>query len=150
MISTRCTLMCDHCATVMPASYVVNEGVVLPEGWQEMSGNQGFGTHIKHYCPLEACAGIVGHQLAYGGASSCDVRRGGKPEYLQPRCTRCNDTGVIETGNNDLPCAHCLRGETALFNVAGKGRQTGAQILAKDAKYQEDLSALKKRHGVTE
>lgn len=36
------------------------------------------------------------------------------------KCTRCNDTGVIETGNNDLPC-DCEAGQTAVFNVATCG-----------------------------
>ncbi|MDO8583741.1 MAG: hypothetical protein Q7R83_01020 [bacterium] len=45
-----------------------------------------------------------------------------------PNCTRCNDTGVIETGNNDLPC-DCPAGDTAFFNEAGvKGPVTGAEI----------------------
>lgn len=35
-----------------------------------------------------------------------------------PKCLKCNDTGVFETGNNDLPC-ECPAGKTALFNVAG-------------------------------
>ena len=32
-------------------------------------------------------------------------------------CTKCRGTGIIETGNNDLPCA-CPAGSFALFNVA--------------------------------
>lgn len=45
-----------------------------------------------------------------------------------PQCTKCNDTGVIETGNNDLPC-DCPAGATALFNQAGvEGPVTGAEI----------------------
>ncbi|MEK7173257.1 MAG: hypothetical protein AAB740_04785, partial [Patescibacteria group bacterium] len=34
------------------------------------------------------------------------------------KCTKCNDTGVIETGNNDLPC-DCPAGDEALFNEMG-------------------------------
>lgn len=34
------------------------------------------------------------------------------------KCTKCDDTGVIETGNNNLAC-DCQVGETALFNVTG-------------------------------
>lgn len=34
------------------------------------------------------------------------------------KCPKCKDTGVWETGNNDLPC-ECPAGKTALFNVAG-------------------------------
>jgi hypothetical protein len=44
-------------------------------------------------------------------------------------CPKCNDTGVIETGNNDLPC-DCPKGDTALFNSAWVkgGPITGAQL----------------------
>lgn len=43
-------------------------------------------------------------------------------------CKKCNDTGSIETGNNDLPC-DCPAGKTALFNVAGAPRPvTGAEL----------------------
>lgn len=45
-------------------------------------------------------------------------------------CLTCNDTGVWETGNNDLPCPHCHRGDVALFNdafVVG-GPITGAEV----------------------
>ncbi len=43
-------------------------------------------------------------------------------------CKKCNGTGVIETGNNDLPC-DCSAGETALFNNADvKGSITGAEL----------------------
>ena len=45
-----------------------------------------------------------------------------------PKCANCKDTGVIETGNNDLPC-NCPAGATALFNQAGvEGPVTGAEI----------------------
>ena len=45
-----------------------------------------------------------------------------------PKCKDCNDTGVYETGNNDLPCA-CPEGATALFNQAGvDGPVTGKEI----------------------
>lgn len=45
-----------------------------------------------------------------------------------PPCPKCNDTGVIDTGNNDLPC-DCPAGDTALFNQAGvDGPVTGAEI----------------------
>ncbi len=43
-------------------------------------------------------------------------------------CLRCDDMGVIETGNNDLPCV-CPLGAIALFNVAGvNGAVTGTEI----------------------
>lgn len=35
----------------------------------------------------------------------------------KPKCKKCGDTGIIETGNNDLPC-DCLAGNKALFNTA--------------------------------
>jgi len=45
-----------------------------------------------------------------------------------PKCKKCNDTGTIDTGNNDLPC-DCPAGDTALFNEAGvRGSVTGAEI----------------------
>ncbi len=44
-----------------------------------------------------------------------------------PSCKKCNDTGVIETGNNDLPC-ECPAGDKALFNRAGEGQISGAEI----------------------
>ncbi|MBI5733236.1 hypothetical protein HY967_04815 [Candidatus Jorgensenbacteria bacterium] len=44
------------------------------------------------------------------------------------KCEKCGDSGVIETGNNDLPC-DCPFGDTALFNEAGViGPVTGAEI----------------------
>lgn len=44
------------------------------------------------------------------------------------RCKKCNGTGVIETGNNDLPC-DCPAGDKALFNNAEvKGAVTGAEV----------------------
>ena len=48
-----------------------------------------------------------------------------------PACSECKDTGVIETGNNDLPC-HCPAGLTAVFNVAtgdGMKKMTGAEMI---------------------
>ena len=45
-----------------------------------------------------------------------------------PKCKECDDTGVIETGNNDLPC-DCPAGATALFNQAGvDGPVTGEEM----------------------
>jgi hypothetical protein len=43
-------------------------------------------------------------------------------------CSKCNGTGSIETGNNDLPC-DCRAGNSSQFNVAGvKGTVTGAEV----------------------
>ncbi|MFA6588303.1 MAG: hypothetical protein WCT08_04485 [Patescibacteria group bacterium] len=45
-----------------------------------------------------------------------------------PKCSECKDTGVIETGNNSLPC-NCEAGEVALFNVAWvDGPVTGQEM----------------------
>jgi hypothetical protein len=41
-------------------------------------------------------------------------------------CKKCGDTGVIDTGNNDLPCS-CPAGDKAIFNTMD-GQQTGAEI----------------------
>ena len=44
-------------------------------------------------------------------------------------CRRCDNTGVWETGNNDLPC-DCVAGATALFSVCtanGVELMTGAE-----------------------
>jgi hypothetical protein len=46
-------------------------------------------------------------------------------------CPKCKGTGVIETGNNDLPC-DCPAGDEAKFNVAGRGTVTGRQIKEDD------------------
>lgn len=47
-----------------------------------------------------------------------------------PKCVLCGDTGVIVTGNNDLPC-DCPAGQTALFNDAMvDGPVTGAEVKA--------------------
>ena len=47
-----------------------------------------------------------------------------------PDCEDCKDTGVIETGNNDLPCPNCPAGQTAVFNTP-EGAKTGAELLAR-------------------
>lgn len=47
-------------------------------------------------------------------------------------CPTCNGTGVIETGNNDLPC-DCPAGNTAKFNISVEGRLrqlSGSQVRA--------------------
>ena len=46
-------------------------------------------------------------------------------------CKHCNDTGVNETGNNDLPCEECALGATAIFNCTdghGGHQETGMQV----------------------
>lgn len=48
-----------------------------------------------------------------------------------PACPHCSDSGVVETGNNDLPCEHCPKGDTAVFYVAGQSSPIdGAQLKA--------------------
>jgi CheY-like chemotaxis protein len=42
-------------------------------------------------------------------------------------CVKCSDSGVIDTGNNDLPC-ECPAGDTAVFYEACVGSVTGAEI----------------------
>jgi hypothetical protein len=44
------------------------------------------------------------------------------------KCRHCDDSGVIETGNNDLPCEHCPKGRTAVFNTMD-GPQTGEDMI---------------------
>lgn len=46
---------------------------------------------------------------------------------MRAKCERCDDTGVIETGNNDLPC-DCPAGGAARFNVAGVGNVSGEAV----------------------
>ena len=44
------------------------------------------------------------------------------------KCKKCNDTGIWETGNNDLPC-DCPMGDSALFNMCGvTGPVTGKEM----------------------
>ncbi len=50
-----------------------------------------------------------------------------RPGKNEPECKQCNDTGSIESGDNDLPC-HCPKGDTAVFNLAGHCQKTGAEI----------------------
>jgi len=43
-------------------------------------------------------------------------------------CDKCNDTGVIDTGNNELPC-DCPAGDQAMFNEAGvDGPVSGEEV----------------------
>jgi hypothetical protein len=52
-----------------------------------------------------------------------------KEEKPMSLCSNCNDTGIVETGNNDLPCDQCPAGEVALFNLAYvDGPVTGAEM----------------------
>ncbi len=46
---------------------------------------------------------------------------------LRPTCRDCNGTGVIDTGNNELPCS-CPAGDRATFNVAGRGQVSGSTL----------------------
>lgn len=42
-------------------------------------------------------------------------------------CKECNGTGMDDSGNNDMPC-DCQAGDTAIFNVAGRGQVSGATL----------------------
>jgi len=53
-----------------------------------------------------------------------------KGENMTPNCSLCNDTGVIVTGNNDLPCS-CPAGDKAQFNVFGVIDQASGQTVKK-------------------
>jgi len=52
-------------------------------------------------------------------------------------CEQCRNTGVVETGNNDLPCS-CIWGDKAVFNM-GNEKLTGKEI-------KEIYSTLKKKY----
>ena len=57
-------------------------------------------------------------------------------------CSKCAGTGVIETGNNDLPC-DCPAGAAAKFNVSAPGgmrQKTGAEIRQEET-YRRNQSA---------
>ncbi len=59
---------------------------------------------------------------------SCTFHHLTRRAFTMPNCLKCDDTGVIETGNNDLPC-DCSAGNTAIFNDADvDGPVTGAEI----------------------
>lgn len=51
----------------------------------------------------------------------------GRMKMTTHKCSRCNDTGIYETGNNDFPCS-CPAGLTAKFNVGGSRLVTGAEL----------------------
>lgn len=66
--------------------------------------------------------------------ADCDTVRSKFIEWIQqlapviPKCQICNGTGVIATGNNDIPC-DCPAGDIALFNRANvDGKITGAEF----------------------
>lgn len=57
-----------------------------------------------------------------------EIRRLRAIENERPKCGMCNGSGVVETGNNDLPC-NCPAGDAALFNVTGvEGPISGALV----------------------
>lgn len=70
--------------------------------------------------------------IAESGSAERDAmrRRLERAERPAPpvKCSWCRDTGVEDSGNNELPCQHCLAGAAALFNHLGALR-TGAQVL---------------------
>ena len=69
------------------------------------------------------------NECAFPAIGYSEIIHGFKQESgVTPKCSECNDTGVIETGNDDLPC-DCLAGDKAYFNQAGvDGPVTGAEI----------------------
>lgn len=47
---------------------------------------------------------------------------------MVPTCNTCKDTGVVNTGNKDVPCC-CSAGDTAIFYRSGiEGAVTGAEV----------------------
>jgi hypothetical protein len=53
-------------------------------------------------------------------------------------CPKCRGTGVIETGNNDLPC-DCPAGDTAKFNVAGMPHPVDGAYLKREHSRRTDF-----------
>lgn len=51
------------------------------------------------------------------------------------KCPYCQDTGVIETGNNDFPC-ECPAGDLAVFNL-GTEKITGKEYKERAKKLRE-------------
>lgn len=68
-----------------------------------------------------------------------------KPVSLQKvfACARCKDTGVIDTGNNDLPC-DCAQGDCAVFNVAGRAGPVSGLVLKTEARSRISLCNMMK------
>jgi hypothetical protein len=85
--------------------------------------------------PCECLAGdriAWNHPEAGGPVTGAEVKRYfrslSREEVPKYRCHLCNDTGTIETGNNDLPCK-CPAGDTAQFNICEVvGLVTGAEV----------------------
>lgn len=57
-------------------------------------------------------------------------------------CKNCSDTGIIETGNNDLPCYQCPLGDTAVWGIDKGKIRTGRDVKAelKDFRTRRDKS----------
>lgn len=65
---------------------------------------------------------------------------------LQPLCATCKDTGIIDTGNNDLPCTDCDRGKDKLFQVAmcgGPVIMMGAEVAHRTQRRREPELTIK-------
>ncbi|MBT5338770.1 hypothetical protein HN858_03400 [Candidatus Falkowbacteria bacterium] len=60
-------------------------------------------------------------------------------------CSKCNDTGVNETGNNDLPC-ECPAGDTALFNTVEASEPIPGRLIKRHF-YNNSPDPLHYRHG---
>jgi hypothetical protein len=52
-----------------------------------------------------------------------------KYRVLDARCPDCDGRGIVETGNNDLPC-QCPAGDDVKINVAGRGLVKGSVLKA--------------------
>ena len=68
---------------------------------------------------------------AHGARLECPPPEEDEGHAGSQACALCGGTGVVETGNNDLPC-DCPAGATAEFNDATLGRVTGAELRAWD------------------
>jgi hypothetical protein len=74
-----------------------------PDNWR---------SHESEHDQYDRATGDLGRPIA-DTASTREMRVTAK---YPPDCRRCNDRGVIETGNNDLPC-DCPAGDMQLFNT---------------------------------
>lgn len=69
----------------------------------------------------------VGKYIDFQGAHRyCYVSEGCRLDDCPASCATCRGTGVIETGNNDLPCS-CEAGDRAIFSTTG-GQRAGKQL----------------------
>lgn len=92
---------------------------LLIDTWKKLDPTSGPAMHpLSYYATFVDLARVVVDDRAFRAKA-----------VYPPNCAECKGTGVIETGNNDLPC-HCERGNHALFNTE-RGVETGAEIKAR-------------------